>query len=586
VFYILEQIRIHGLVSWRYQELQDIGALQFQFADRSRPLANVFALVQSMSGPIASNFLQREYEYSDFDEKLIRQSLAALNHDNLLVILTAPEVKPFNLGHIAPVAYNLYHEVAPVLDLKLAAKQAMSLSDRNTFIPRRLAVKSTSMLEDAATQGVQPQLILANKTSRVWFAQGQEFRQPQALVALEIKSPLAAASPSGAAQSELFAALINDQLAEFIYPARSAGVEYKFCSTRRGYDLQLYGFSDRQSLVLSKIADAITVAKFTPERFESIKAKLIRERANRLALSERALARTVSQLMRDPAWSDEQILRALEATKFDSFVRFASHQLLDARMDMLVYGNYFRSEALKLAVLVEHQLLERQTGREMPPEKLITLGVGDRPFMFDAPALADTKNEVALWIPAQSLALDEVARMLLVQRMLEYLAVANAPVSVLPLSITGQAIPDSPLPGLVLMVSSNGEENPRALLGEWLQSQAEKLPNIFAVIRNQVRERLLQPHLSWKSQADYYWFLIRDQRANFSLSEQLIQALDRVTSDSLAEYYQHLVMTPNTQLWVDAKKRESAEESTDSNNFQMLGRLDDFKRTQPGFYLP
>lgn len=583
VFYVLEQIRNHGLASWRYVELQALGNLEFQYADQQSPLQTVTELSQVMNFYGPEFVLANGNVFTGYDEKLIKNCLGHLVPEKLLLVLTAPEVEPFILSADKHIAYNLRYQVPPILDLKTAVKQALSLPDHNLFIPQRLAVKSSSMLEEAPARQTVPQLIYESKSSRLWYSQDREFNQPQSLIALSIKSPLVAASPAGAAQARVFAALIADQLEEFAYPAKMAGLDYKLRASARGYDLQLVGFSGRQSLLLNKITEAIGLARFAPERFTAIKERLLQDLRNRqMHPGILALQNAIDELQKDPAWSDQQLMNALETMEFENFSRFASHQLLDANMDMMVYGNYFRQEALKLAVLVEHELLDRQTGRGMPNEKFITLGASEKPHLL--PWSTITKADISgLWIPAQSASVAEMAKVLLAKKILVNKAKTQPNNSFRVQVLDAERwFPTSPLASLLLMVTQSPDTEGSALvyLDDFIAQGAGNLADDFPVAREQLLAQLRRPHYGWHQQASFYWSLIGAHQANFLLAEQLIELLSDLTPEAFAAYYQQVLLNKNHRLWLTDLKNIAPDD------FQLIENFEEFKRTQPGFFLP
>ncbi len=581
VFYVLDQIRTHGVAPWRYGEMQTMADLEFQFADDSAPGRRAADLAFAMQNYGAPDLLRNRLLFAGYDEKLIKHCLARLQPDNLLVVLTAPEVQPLVLSKPSEIAYNLRHQLPPLLDLKFAAKQALSLPEHNTLIPIRMAVKSSSMLEEPGANQSLPQLIMESKTSRVWYAQDRQFKQPQAYLAFNIKSPLVAASVAGAAQAQVFAALINDQVAEYAYMAGAAGISYSFNSGSRGYELKLKGFSGRQSSLLNKVVSAIAQGNFTPERFAVVKEELLRKLRNRQQQPVPIqIANLVAQVERDPAWSDEQIIQALNAMDFASFSRFASNQLLDANMDMLVYGNYFRQEALKLAVLVEHELLDRQTGRGMTSEKFITLGATEASHSLPLENGAES-GWVGLWIPARSADIREMTNMLVARHILAAQLASSSPYVIAP-DLTGfNGISDSPLASSLLLVPRNDTVAAMAELDGQLQAGAALDVQARQAAVAWLKAFIALPPIGWQQKAEFYWAMICNYQGNFLLQEQLLNALKNFSDENFDAFYKQVFLSSSHRLWLNV-----APESVDGEKPVPIENLEDFKRTQPGFFLP
>src|SRR5690606_1158532 len=133
-------------------------------------------------------------------------------------------------------------------EIKPAVRKKLAFPEPNVFIPKRLTVKSRLILP-APSQNAPiemtgvPQLIVNNKRTRVWFSQDHEFHSPKSVIQLRLTLPRVAASAEGAAQAQLFAALVMDELNEFSYPANLAGLTYAVRATAQGLNISISGYS-------------------------------------------------------------------------------------------------------------------------------------------------------------------------------------------------------------------------------------------------------------------------------------------------------------------------------------------------------
>lgn len=554
VFYCIEQLQERGLAAWRYAELQQLGDMSFRFQEKRAPMQTVSSLAEAMKTYLPHDILRGDYLYAAYDEKLIKKSLSYLNSDNLLLVLTAPDVKPYRISPLYSVPYSVRFGVSGILELKPAVRKELFLPEKNLFIPKRLIVKSGSMLEDPASIGGKPQLLTQNKNMRVWFAQDQKFAQPRALINLRIKSPLIAANAEGAAQAQLFAALITDQLNEFAYPARLAGIDYATTANARGYDISIFGYSSRQGLLMNKIMEMMRISKFKEERFTLVKENLLRTWRNQNKdLPYQVLAKQIPVLQSDPAWSNEQLIAALENKNLEQFSQFANRQLIDAKMDALFYGNYFRAEALKLSVLVEHELLSRQTGRDLPPTKLLLLPKGtEKPWLYTH-QLEHGDNIVELLIQSPSLSIDDAAHMMLVRQTLQpafynHLRTEKQ----LGYVVAALAAPILNLEGSLLVVQSPtaSEEKIIQEIVLFLDEQHSQLDEDFVVNQQSLIRKLREPARSLQEQGERYWNAIINYDDSFSRRLDLAEAVSRITSESLSKYYRAVFMDKNRRLWL------------------------------------
>lgn len=563
VFHCIEQLQTRGLSSWRYSELQQLADLEFRFKEKRAPMQTVSTLAEAIKIYSPKDILRGDYVYAGYDERLIKKSLSYLTSENLLLVLTAPDVEPYRVSPLYSAPFVVRAGIPELLELKPGVRKELFLPEKNLFIPKRLAVKSGSMLEDVDSIDVKPQLILENKNMRVWFAQDQQYMQPRALINMRIKSPLVTASADGAVQAQLFAALVADQLNEFSYPARLAGIDHSFVANARGYDLSIFGYSSRQGLLMNKIMEVIRTSKFNEQRFSLLKDDLLRTLRNQdKGLPYQVLAKQLPVLQADPYWSSAQLIAALETKTFEQFTQFASRQLIDAKMDSLFYGNYFRAEALKLAVLFEHELLNRQAGRDLPPLKLLLLPDGkDKPWLY-VQRLSHTDHTVGLFIQSPSVAIDDAAHMMFARQLLQpafynQLRVEKQMGYVVALI----AAPLLDLENSLLVVQSPNvaEENIIQEIDRFLNEEQIDIGENFSINQLSLIKKLREPARSLKEQGERYWSAITTYDGHFTRRLDLADAVARITPESLDHFYRSVFMDKNRRLWLSTDMPENPE---------------------------
>lgn len=571
VFHTIEQLQTRGLSSWRYSELQQLAELEFIFQEKRSPIKTVSTLAAAMKTYLPKDILRGNYIYTAYDEKLIKSSLSYLTSDNLLLVLTAPDVEPYRVSSLYSVPFAVRASVPEVLELKPAVRKELFLPEKNLFMPRRLAVKSGSMLEEASGADVKPQLILSNKNMRVWFTQDRQFMQPRALVNLRLKSPSVAVNAEGAAQAQLFAALIADQLNEFSYPAKLAGIDHAITANMSGYDLSIFGYSSRQGLLMNKIMEVMSNSKFREDRFTLVKENLLRNWRNQNKnLPYQVLAKQVAVLQSDPYWSNTQLIAALESKTLEQFSLFASRHLIDAKIDALFYGNFFRAEALKLAVLVEHELLNRQTGRDLTPIKLLLLPKDStKPWVYSH-GLEHGDNIVELLIQNPSTAIEDTAHMMLVRQLLQPAFYSELRTEKqMGYVVTALAAPLLSLENTLLVVQSPSiaEEKIIEEIDLFLDKQYEQLNENFSINQQSLIKKLREPARSLKEQGERYWSAITMYDNHFSRRLDLAEAVARITPESLNDFYRAVFMNKNRRLWL------ASDALTERENFFLIDDL-------------
>lgn len=584
VFHCIEQLQVRGLSSWRYSELQQLADLNFRFREKSAPIQTVSALSEAMDIYAPKDILRGDYLYMTYDERLIKKSLSYLSSDNLLLVLTAPDVEPYRVSPLYSAPFTVRAGIPELLELKPAVRKELFLPERNLFIPKRVSVKSGSMLEESRAIDSKPQLILGNKNMQVWFAQDQQFMQPRALINLRIKSPLVATNAEGAAQAQLFAALITDQLNEYSYPAKLAGIDHAITAHPRGYDISVFGYSSRQGLLMNKIMEVMRTTRFKEERFELIKENLLRIWRNQNKdLPYQVLAKQLPVLQSGPYWSNAQLIAALENKTSGEFSQFASRQLIDAKMDALFYGNYFRAEALKLAVLVEYELLSRQTGRDLPPRQLLLLPKdSEKPRLYTHELEHDDKV-VELLIQSPSPSTDDSAHMLLARQILQpafYNQLRTE--KQLGYVVAALSAPLYSLENSLFVVQSPGTTGEMIIeeIDLFLDEQHAHLNENFAANQQSLIKKLREPARSLKELGERYWSVITTYDNHFSRRLDLAEAVARITPESLDNFYRAVFMDKNRRLWLTSKTIAGHEK------FLLIDDLSSHKKKMESITLP
>jgi secreted Zn-dependent insulinase-like peptidase len=586
--HVIKQLELRGLKDWRYHELQQMAEIDFRFQEKSPPMDSVRALAQAMHTYAPEDVLQANYLYTEYDEKLIRTSLSYLRDDNLLMALIAPDAKTTNNS----AYYQTPYAVAPLVpmddaEVKVSVRKRLFFPEANIFIPSRLAVKSQPLLpgsREAGQRGVResPQRVMQQERVTAWFQQDQVFDVPKSHIHLRLKLPLVARDAAGAAQAHLFAALVQDQLNEFAYPARLAGLQYSLNANARGLDIEIAGYSSRQGLLLNNLADAIRKSRFTEERFTLLKAELIRGWRNQNKNSPyQVLLPQIPALQFEPYWSEQTLGAALEEKTYTEFQRFSARLLHDAQLDALFYGNLFRQEAIKLTALAEHQLLGTRTTPTPVPARVFQLQGGDKPWLYQHP-LDHTDNIVLLYVQGLADTPQDAAHMQLVRQILQPLFFDRLRterqlgyvVSVFPLALRT-------LEGSVFVVQSptTNEQQLMQEIDQFLVLQQDVLADKLAENQRALVHRLQEPPRSLAEQADRLWESVLVDDVQFSRRQELAAAVAAVTPESLLAYYRQSMLDRGRRLWLSSTR-------TALEDYRLVEDIPAYQRQLKSFVYP
>lgn len=566
VMHMIRQLEARGLKEWRYEELQTMAEINFRFQEKAPPMDTVRNLAQAMHLYDARDVLRGDFLFANYDEKLIKQSLSYLRDDNLLLALIAPDVETTELSPYYQTPYSFFSLEMEDLEVKPSVRKRLFFPQPNIFIPTRLTVKAPPLLpgpSELSAATAVPQRVVRSERNQGWFLQDQTFQVPKNHLYLRLKLPMVARDAQGAAQAHLFAALVRDQLNEFTYPARLGGLEYSIKANPRGLDLHVAGYSSRQGLLLNRISDAISKNRFAPERFTSLKAELIRNWRNQHKNSPyQVMLPQIAALQFDPYWSDQRLADALEAISFVEFQKFAARMLRGGHLDSLLYGNLYRQEAIKLAVLAEHQLLGAKTTKAPPEARIFQFAADNKnPWLYRY-SLEPDDNIVLLYLQGLTDDPEDAAHMQLLRQILQPLFFDQLRtekqlgyvVNIFPLALRA-------LEGSVFVVQSPATEEAQLVreIDQFLEQQESLLTRKLAENQLALVRRLREPARSLAEQADRFWESILLEDYEFKRREQLAAAVAAVTAESLLAYYRQVALDENRRLWLSSSRITNTE---------------------------
>ncbi len=551
VFRMIKNLRQAGVESWRFDEQKNLSEVAFRFAEKGEAMQVVSRLSNQMHRYPVEDIIRGAYAYDEFRPRLIRRYLKYLKPDNVLWVVTAPEVETDALSKLYSTPYaidRLRYEVAAVPKADL---DKLQLPERNSFIPNRLQVKSPPSMEQLAEL---PQLIRKENGVEVWFKQDTQFNVPRATINIRAYSPVVGQSVKSAAMTHLYAALANDSLNEFAYPAALAGLSFGVSANSRGMDLDISGYNDRQGLLLNRMLSTLDRGRFRQERFDAVREELVRSWRNQVTLTPyEQLFKKLPQVLYAPLWGEQQMADALEQVSLIDLRRFGEQLWKGSRVQALLHGNLYRQEALKLATLIGHKLhaaKDDESELVLPAARIMKideqqlhyhLPVAHRDVaaMFYQQAMGVTNEDRAHMLMIRQLAKSPFFHELRTEKQLGYIVF-----------VSGMGLKD--VSGNVFVVQSPSASLPRVMgeIRDFMLRSAGNVDN-FEQQRQALLSSLLESPKNLRGQSARYWSEIVANNSEFRRRSDLIDAVKLVTPESL-EQYSNRLFSSAAGLWLSA----------------------------------
>ncbi|CAO2840084.1 unnamed protein product [Amaranthus hypochondriacus] len=354
VYQYLKLLRQTPPQEWIFKELQDIGNMEFRFAEEQPQDDYAAELSANLLVYPPEHVIYGEYAYEDWDAEKIKFILNFLVPRNMRVDILSKSFDKsgdvlcepwfgarYTEEDIAPSMLDFWGD-PPTVDASL------HLPSRNEFIPVNFPVYGDN-LSDGSAGGCYPRCILDTSLIKLWFKLDKTFKHPRANTYFRINLKGAYASLRNSLLTELFVLLLKDELNEIVYQASIAKLETSISVPGDKLELKVYGFSEKLPLLLYKIME---VAKsFSPkeDRFKVIKEGLERnlKNSNIKPLSHASYLRL--QILCESFWDVDEKLQCITDLSLSELQSFIPYLLSQVYIEGLCHGNLLEEEAVNIS---------------------------------------------------------------------------------------------------------------------------------------------------------------------------------------------------------------------------------------------
>ena len=377
-------LRKEGAQEWVYQEMKEIGEMQFRFPEKSsaRQIVSSYArrLVQEEDEEDLENFVYNKTAYRGFDKKEIDEAIDLLTVDSLKLSLISKSVeeetdrveKYYSIKHkvedLSEELIKAFNE--PDIDSFKKSNAKLRMVEKNDLIPTNFEVLP---VDPANTQVTK---IDEREDSEVWYAQDDTFKLPKVCLGLKIYSGdqhYQFYEPRYQALRYLWEKCFNDYIRGFNYLAEEAECKFSFTSCQRAYQLKGRCYSNSLKAYLNSFVKYLAnfclfdsdKMRADKKKFGNIKEELITKYKDNLKLAPISKAfRHYTEFLTNSNIEMRKIIGELETLTYEDFKEFSQKKAFESvRFKWLIEGNITPNEAKFLALDFEHQLLRNSGAR-------------------------------------------------------------------------------------------------------------------------------------------------------------------------------------------------------------------------------
>ncbi|POS73455.1 a-pheromone processing metallopeptidase Ste23 [Diaporthe helianthi] len=352
---------------WIFEEQRGMADVDFKFKQKT-PASRFTSKISSvMQRPLPREWLlSGSSRLRKFEPELIRKGIDFLRPENLRMAIISRDVPGKWEKKEKWYGTEYTDEKIPsdfMEEIKKAASSgpadrvsALHLPHKNQFIPTKLEVEKKEVKEPA----VAPTMIRNDGLARTWYKKDDRFWVPKANLLVSCRSPIIFASAENSVKARFFTDLVRDALEEYSYDADLAGLQYSVSLDARGLVIEVSGYNDKLSVLLEQVLKTMRDLDIKEDRFAIIKERLSR------AYRNWAFQQPFHQVGEYTTWLNtehdflvEHYNAELDTITCEATRAFQRELLSQMHMEVVVHGNLYKEDALRLTDMLEKTLKTR-----------------------------------------------------------------------------------------------------------------------------------------------------------------------------------------------------------------------------------
>ncbi|XP_054818519.1 nardilysin-like isoform X3 [Prosopis cineraria] len=355
VYQYLKLLRQISPQEWIFKELQNIGNMEFRFAEEQPQDDYAAELAENLHFYPPEHVIYGDYVYKTWDEQLIKHVLGFFTPENMRVdVITKSfpksediQIEPWFGSHFTEkdIAQNLMElwKDPPETDA------ALHLPSKNEFIPSDFSIRAGDQCSDDFVNSTYPRCIVDEPLVKFWYKLDCTFKVPRANTYFRINLKGGYDNARSCVLSELFIRLLKDELNEIIYQASIAKLETSVSFVGDKLELKVYGFNDKLPVLLSKLLSVARSFVPTDDRFKVIKEDMKRtlKNMNMKPLNHSSYLRL--QVLCKNFYDVDEKLHDLDNLFIDDLKAYIPELRSQLYIEGLCHGNLSEEEAISLS---------------------------------------------------------------------------------------------------------------------------------------------------------------------------------------------------------------------------------------------
>ncbi|KAA8543659.1 hypothetical protein F0562_021595 [Nyssa sinensis] len=555
IYQYLKLLRQVSPQEWIFKELQDIGNMEFRFAEEQPQDDYAAELSENLLVYPPEHIIYGDYAYKVWDDEMIKHVLGFFTPDNMRIDVVSKSFNESRDFQFEPWFGSRYTEedISPsLMELWRDPSEidvSFHLPSKNEFIPCDFSIcadKASSDFENLKF----PRCILDEPLMKFWYKLDKTFKLPRANTYFRITLKGGNNNVKNSVLTELFTLLLKDKLNEIIYQASVAKLETSVSLFSDRLELRVYGFNDKLPILLSKVLEQAKSFLPTDDRFKVIKEDMERtlKNTNMKPLNHSSYLRL--QVLCQSFWDVEEKLCMLNNLSLPDLKAFIPELLSQLYIEGLCHGNLLEEEAIKISNIFRSNFSVQPLPFEMRHKEYVMCLPSSADLVRDVRVKnkLETNSVVELYFQIEPEVGTESTKLKAVVDLFDEIVEEPLFNQLRTKEQLGYVVDCSPrvtyrILGFCFRVQSS-EYNPVYLLGridDFINGLKKLLDELddesFENYRNGLIAKLLEKDPSLTYETNRFWGQIIDRRYMFDLSEKEAEELRSIQKTDVIDWY-------------------------------------------------
>ncbi|WP_420590231.1 insulinase family protein [Bacterioplanoides sp.] len=537
LMYYIDLLKDQPLPGYLIEEQAQLSELSFRFQEQSRLSDYVVRLSSNLLVYSAHDSIYGDYKWQAISQPTLKPFLDALNSENMLRTLIAPNVPTDIQDPWYQTNIRLRPSRYSSQDIETAGLDQMHLPAANPFVPENFELIS-------AADHKSPQALIDEADRSLWYYAETDFKQPKAHVRVLLEQQAVQNSARQRVLARLYSRTVNEALNTYSYPAYLAGLSYNLSTTGQGLLLHIGGYQDKLPELLSRILKEMQTVELDEDAFTRYKNSLQRGLENQL--KGKPYQRTLEELkhwLYEPSFNQQQLLTELATVKREDVLAFAENFHQKLAQEIYVHGNLNEQQARDMAAMVNQYFPANSP--QLSPAEVLQAPVGEYQQQLQ---LDHQDNAFTLYIQGDDTSDRSRASFSLLGQILsapyyQYMRTEQQ----LGYIVFATPYPQQTVPALAFIVQSPDTE-PQQLLQHsetFFKQYKEKLaaltPEEFSSFKQGLINLLLEKPKNLAEKASRFWRELNQHRYQFNTMESIAKEVETLTLEDITTLYKQAI---------------------------------------------